>query len=166
MVVTFIGHRKIDDTEALRKHIYDTVNDLVGEGADTFLFGSRSKFNDLCLEIVTVIKQSFPHIKRVYIRAEYPDISEDYERYLLSMYDETFFPENVKRAGRASYIKRNFDMIDKVDVCVFYYNESYVPQSKASEMLPHRSVSGTKIAFEYAKTHGKKVINLYSEKLL
>ena len=159
-----IGHRQIDDTADLRQRIYDALLDLIRNGADTFLFGSRSKFDSICLEIITDIKQRFPHIRRVYVRAEYPNISEDYRRYLLSMYDETYFPENVKRAGRASYVKRNFDMIDKADVCVFYYNESYVPQSKATEMLPHSSVSGTKIAFEYARTQGKKVINLYSEK--
>lgn len=159
-----IGHRKIDDTEALRKRVYDTIIALIGEGADTFLFGSRSKFDSLCLEIVTDIKQRFPHIRRIYVRAEYSNISEDYERYLLSMYDETYFPENVKGAGRASYVKRNFDMIDKADLCIFYYNKDCKPPVKTAtrkQLFSYQPKSGTKVAFEYATLKKKTILNLY-----
>lgn len=165
-ICCIIGHREIENTGALRKRVRDTLLDLIRIGADTFLFGSRSKFDNLCLETLTDIKQCYPHIRRVYVRAEYPDISEDYERYLLSVYDETFFPGSVINAGKASYIKRNFDMIDKADVCVFYYNDKYVPKNKSSFgkfILPHQSVSGTKIAFEYARSHNKNIVNLYRE---
>ena len=164
MIVTFIGHRKIPDELDLKSKLKKIVLHLVDyKNADTFLFGSGSSFNDLCINIVSEIKQIRPHIRRIYVRAEFTDISEDYERYLLSIFDETFFPENVKNAGKASYIKRNFDMIDKADICVFYYNDKYVPQSKSSsEMLSHNSMSGTKIAYEYAQAHSKSVINLYS----
>lgn len=159
-----IGHREIENTEALYRRIYDTLLDLIKSGVDTFLFGSRSKFNDLCLNTVNDIKQCFPYVRRIYVRAEYPNISVDFERYLLSMYDETYFPDNVMNAGKASYVKRNFDMINKADVCVFYYNDKYVPQSmffQKKAVVPHISVSGTKIAFNYAKRNNKVVINLY-----
>lgn len=165
MIATFIGHRKIQNSELLTEQIKQTVLNLIDEKqVDTFLFGSRSAFDDLCLETVTEIKKLRPHIKRIYVRAAYPYIDSAYEAYLLKFYDATYIPDKIENAGKAAYVERNEYMIDKADVCIFYYNESYVPQSKATEMLPHSSVSGTKIAFEYARTQGKKVINLYSEK--
>ena len=59
MIATFIGHRKIQNSELLTEHIKQTVLNLIDEKqVDTFLFGSRSAFDDLCLETVTEIKSS------------------------------------------------------------------------------------------------------------
>ncbi len=69
----FFGHRKISDTASLRTKICETVERLiVAENIDTFLFGSKSQFDSLCHELVTKIKEKYPHIKRVFVRAEYP----------------------------------------------------------------------------------------------
>ena len=69
----FIGHRTIRETEGLRNGLYKTVERLITkENVDTFLFGSKSDFNWLCLDIVSGCKEKYPHIKRIYVRAEYP----------------------------------------------------------------------------------------------
>lgn len=160
----FIGHRKINDTETLRHQIYSTVLKLIKNGVTVFLFGSRSEFNNVCFEIVSKIKRQFPHIKRTYIRAEYQYIDDNYKAYLMSIYDETYFSNKAKNAGRASYVKRNLDMIDHSDICVFYYNYNYVPLSKPIDNKISLNIrSGTKIAFEYAISHNKNIINLYSK---
>lgn len=66
----FIGHRKIEETSKLRGELYEIIERLIkDEKVDTFLFGSKSRFNDLCHELVTKIKEKYPHIKRVYVRA-------------------------------------------------------------------------------------------------
>ena len=84
MVVTFIGHRKIQFDNGFRLQLKKLLLSLIdNRNADTFLFGSRSDFDDLCLEVVTEIQKERPGIKRVYVRAEYPYISRDYENYLL-----------------------------------------------------------------------------------
>lgn len=45
----FIGHRKIEETSELRAELYDIIEKLIAyEKVDTFLFGSKSRFNDLC----------------------------------------------------------------------------------------------------------------------
>ena len=49
MKVCFIGHRTIKVAENLKNKIELTVIKLIEEGADTFLFGSRSEF-DTCAE--------------------------------------------------------------------------------------------------------------------
>ena len=81
---SFFGHRKIRETEKLKEQLYKTVETLIAvKQVNTFLFGSKSRFNDLCYEVVSELKQRYPHIKRVYVRAEYPVIGKQYENYLL-----------------------------------------------------------------------------------
>ena len=118
---------------------------------DTFLFGSKSRFNDLCLEVVTEIKEKHPHIKRVYVRAEYPYISEHYKNYLLQKYEETYYPETIINSGKASYVERNYEIIDNSHFCIVYYDEQNLPATRKS---------GTKIALDYAIKQGKKVIRI------
>ena len=126
---------------------------IVEEHVDTFLFGSRGRFNSLCLELVTEIKEKYTHIKRIYVRAEYPYINEHYKNYLLEKYDDTYFPQKIINAGQASYIERNYEMIEKSHYCVAYYDPSLVfPDQK----------SGTKIAWEHAIKKGKHVINVFT----
>lgn len=49
MTVAFIGHRKIENTAELKERLQKTIEEvIICEGADTFLFGSRSAFDMLC----------------------------------------------------------------------------------------------------------------------
>ena len=138
----FFGHREIIETEELKKEIYDTIAKLiVNEKVEVFLFGSESRFNDLCHEIVSRVKVNYPHIKRVYVRAEFPSISDSYKAYLLKDYEETYYPENITGAGRAVYVERNCEMIDNSRFCIVYCQEEYEP---------HKRKSGTKKALAYA----------------
>lgn len=71
--------------------------------------------------------------------------------YRLEDYDDTFFPESLQGAGKAVYVERNKLMIDSADVCVFYCD-----MHAATE-----TVSGTRLAFRYALSKQKQVINLF-----
>ena len=165
MTITFIGHRKPQFYNGFRQQLKELLLSLIDDrNADTFLFGSRSDFNDLCLEVVTEIQKERPDIKRVYVRAEYPHINKDYEDYLLGYYDATYIPKNVAEAGKAAYVERNFHMIDKADLCIFYYDENYKPPLKPfarGRLNREQPKSGTKTAYEYAIKQQKKIINLF-----
>lgn len=165
MVACFIGHRTITVTDELCERIKSTVLDLIdNQGVDTFLFGSRNQFDELCLKIVTEIKEIRPQIRRIYVRAEYPYISKDYEDYLLESYDATYIPESVVDAGKAAYVERNYHMIDKADLCIFYYDENYKPPLKPAtrgRITREQPKSGTKVAYEYATLKKKRMLNLY-----
>ena len=146
----FLGHRKIKKTEELKKEIYKKLEWLIScENVDTLLFGSKSEFNTLCHEITTELKKEFPNIKRVYVRAEYPIISSEYENYLLENYESTYYPEKILNAGRSVYVQRNFEMINKSDFCIFYFNPTDDEKNKKS---------GTRIALEYALKRKKNII--------
>ncbi len=152
----FIGHRKIDDVEKSKEKLQTVIEYLITDkNIRTFNFGSKSRFNDLCYSVVTELKLKYPDIKRVYIRAEFPFITPDYEKYLLKSYEETFYPMNIVCAGKGVYIKRNRVMINKSDFCIFYYNKDYLPLGKK------QSQSGTKLAYEYALKNKKPIINIF-----
>lgn len=124
----FFGHRKIDITNELKERLCKVIKKLIIEkNTEIFLFGSKSQFNDLCYRIVTDLKADFPNIKRIYVRAQFPYISNEYELYLLHDYEETYFPINIYNAGKLVYVERNFEMIDKSKFCVIYYDENYTP---------------------------------------
>lgn len=149
-ICCFIGHRKIPVTKELETRLYSIiVNLILKENINTFLFGSKSCFNSLCYEKVSIAKEKYLSIKRVYVRAEYPIIDESYKKYLLERYEDTYYPENILKSGKAAYIKRNYYMIDKSDICVFYFDENNLPKNRKS---------GTKIALDYAIKKNKKII--------
>ncbi|MBO5232127.1 MAG: DUF1273 family protein [Clostridia bacterium] len=151
----FIGHRTINETEDLKSKLNEIIEKLiVDENVDTFLFGSKSRFNSLCLELVTELKEKYPHIKRIYVRAEYPYISERYKNYLLKNYEDTYYPEKIINSGRAAYVERNYEMIDNSRFCIVYYDETNAPTTRKS---------GTMVAFDYAIKKQKCIIMFSAE---
>ena len=148
----FFGHRNINETEELKSKLNEIIEKLiVDENVNTFLFGSKSRFNSLCLELVTKIKEKYPHIKRVYVRAESPCINEQYTNYLLESYEDTYYPEHIIGSGRAAYVERNYEMIDKSHFCIVYYDKADITTTRKS---------GTKIALDYAVKKQKHIIVL------
>ncbi len=160
----FFGHRKINKTDKLKDKVYEVVENLITQQkVDRFLFGSKSEFDKLCLSVVTELKEKYPHIRRVYVRAEYPYINDDYRAYLLQSYEDTYYPERAVGAGKAVYVVRNYEMIDNSGFCVVYYDENYIPAKRKNncrDLTDSPRSSGTKIAYEYAKSKQKNIIKL------
>ncbi len=148
----FFGHREINETEELKFKLNEIIEKMITQNSvDTFLFGSKSRFDTLCHKLVTKAKEKYPHIKRVYVRAEYQYINENYNNYLLQSYEETYYPEKIMNSGRAAYIERNYEMINNSKYCVVYYDEQSAPTTRKS---------GTKIALCYAIKKQKHIIVL------
>lgn len=148
-VCCFIGHREIAETDELKMQLRETILHLIdNEKVDTFLFGSKSRFNSLCYTLVTEFKENYPYIKRVYVRAEFPVIDKNYTAYLLEGYEETYYPEKLVGAGKAVYVERNYEMMDKSRFCIFYCSEEYSPKGRKS---------GTNIAVDYAMKRHKRI---------
>ena len=183
-VCCFIGHRKIERTDEMVERLKDIINDLIfNKGVKTFLFGSRSQFDDLCHEIVTELQKKNPQIKRIMYtcRSEYAvkkeekeDLEKSWSNLLkrdvkLKDYDGEMMSERLLLAGKASYVERNQDMIDTSDYCVFYYNSEYQPPKRKyskRDVSEYQAKSGTELAFDYAnqrKRSGKdiSVINIF-----
>ena len=156
----FFGHRKIPDSLNFKSMLFETVEKLIVENqVDTFLFGSKSQFDDICYIVTTELKEKYPHIKRVYVRAEYPNISDEYRQYLLDRYEDTYYPKKIISAGKATYVERNFEMIDNSSYCICYYDSDYSPE----KLKEKPSKSGTDIAYRYANMKKKTIFNLKSK---
>lgn len=66
MVVSFIGHRNIEDKNRVYKNIVVLMRELIMcQAAEEFLFGSRSDFNSLCVKAAKELKAEFPHKGKV-----------------------------------------------------------------------------------------------------
>lgn len=181
MTVCFIGHRTVLNAEAVRADLFETVSALIGKGADTFLFGSRSDFDFLCWEVVTALKGQFPNLKRICYNAPH-EISftsreerESYEQFFSEMlhrkvhyadYEESINSLKSFTANKNAYIMRNQEMIENSDVCVFYYNKDYLPPKRKRDksFLSIQPKSGTAIAFAYAEQKKKTILNMYQKK--
>ena len=156
---SFFGHRDTDSTPDLKKRLKETIVKLIEEqGVQYFLFGSASKFDELCLQTVTELKKEYPNVVRVYIRVKERYLTEERKKTLFEIYDDTIMPPDIENAGRVSYIKRNQAMVDASAYCVFYYN--FDAQAK------NQKKSGTRIIFEFADQKRKKgkdiqIINLF-----
>lgn len=166
----FFGHRKIDVTDKLKTTLYKEIEKLiVNDEITTFLFGSKSQFDDLCYKIVSDLKNKYPNIQRVYVRAESEYIdgegSRAYREGLMELYEHTYYPKSVSGAGKAVYVKRNQHMIEKSSVCVVYYDKNNMPprrkQSKR-DLTDYQPKSGTGVAYKYAEKKNRKIINLYN----
>ncbi len=146
----FFGHREITETDELRANLRMAIEKLItNEGVDRFLFGSKSQFDKLCLALVSELKEKYPHIKRLYVRAEFPIIGDDYRAYLLKSYEDTYYPDKLLGAGRAVYVERNCEMIEQSKYCIVYYSEENAPTIRKS---------GTRLALDYAIRRKKEVI--------
>ena len=160
----FFGHRKIDKTPELIERLTKEIKVLVTEkDVNVFYFGSKSEFDDLCHKIVSELKEKYPHIKRIYVRSSFQHIPDWYEDSLLEYYEETYFPEKIENSGRASYVERNQEMINKSDFCVVYYDENYLPPRRKNsrrDLTDYQPKSGTKVAYDYAVRKRKEIINV------
>ena len=183
---SFFGHRKIKDTISLRNRVKNAIVNLIEHfGVSVFFFGSRSEFDTLCHEIVTDLRDKYPHIKRkAYTcrsetctleneRAKWEEIYSHFEKRPVTLLgvEEEVEHKTKYTAGKAQYVERNQAMIDDSDYCLFYYDPFYQPPrrkySKRS-ICDYQPNSGTQLAFDYAnqrKRAGKEltIINVYEE---
>ena len=153
MAVCLIGHREVADRDRVYARLFATVEGLIREGHSRFLLGSRSDFNSMAVSILEELKLKYPQIERVYVRAEYPDVSDTYRAFLLKSYEDTYYPESLRSSGRLCYVERNQILIDESTVCVFYCDTACVLGKRKG---------GTRIAYDYATRKGKHIINLYA----
>ena len=85
----------------------------------------------------------------------------------MERYEDTYYSKKIIKAGRASYVERNREMIDNSRFCVMYYDKDYLPprrKNSRSDIVDYQPKSGTALAYEYAKRKGVRIINLYEEK--
>lgn len=162
MKVCFIGHRTVTAPGQIKLRLETIVLELIAAGADTFLFGSRSEFDQIAWEVVTQLQKQYPYLQRVAHNAPHETVflsraeSQRYEqiyyqqagrRVYFPDYEQAVNAQHLRNATKNVYLARNQMMIDDSDVGIFYYD--------------YRPRGGAAAAFAYAKQKKKKIINLY-----
>ena len=159
----FFGHREIAEKEELKTRLFNEIENLIiGRRVENFLFGSKSCFDDLCYDVVSELKSKYNIIKRIYVRAEFPEINNEYREYLLRKYEDTYYPEKLIGAGKAAYVERNFEMIDNSNYCICYFDGEYTVSKKRKDRENSTGKSGTAIAYNYAVKKSKNIINVFN----
>ncbi len=160
---SFFGYRDTPQTEELKQKVRETVERLiVEEGVDTFLFGSRSKFDELCHIVVTELQKKYPHICRIAylckhetaclvgagasLRQKIKNLTGR-DSYVAE-YEEIKKSDRVNSAGRACYLERNQWMIDDSKFVVLLFEKQYGAKS------------GTEMAYKYSCLRDKEIIKI------
>lgn len=173
---SFFGHRDFVETEERVLKLRSIIEDLIANGTDVFLFGSRSRFNDFCYKIVSDLKEKYPFIRRIsftclHEKATLQSDREKLKKYCLDCgidFEKICYEEEVHfcgriKAGKGAYVERNQAMVDASDYCVFYYDENYLPKMRKyskTSLASYQPNSGTKLAFDFAKRLHKQIIFL------
>lgn len=174
----FIGHRIVKDKNSTIKIVTEVANKLISHGIYNYIFGSNSDFDQICYNVITKLKQKYPNIIRIKFLCfgETPidnTKKEMLEKFLngkienticLNVYDKYIKTDTNNKYGKLSYIKRNNAMIDNSNICIFYYNQNYLPDKihTHNNMIIKQPKSGTKIAYEYAISKHKNIINVFN----
>ena len=175
---SFFGHRDTPQTEELKQKVSETVERLiVEEGVDTFLFGSRSNFDELCHMVVTELKEKYPHIQRIAYLCKHESgclagKGKDEQRRIKELtgrdvcireFEDIKRSDRINSAGHVCYIERNQWMIDESNYCIFYRKSQYIPIKRRGIQCAtcgRPLKSGTEFAFGYAymrKEDGKVI---------
>ena len=159
---SFFGHRDTPQTEELKEKVREIVERLIiEEGVDTFLFGSRSKFDELCHMVVTELKEKYPYIQRIAYLCKHESgcmvgEGKDEQRRIKELtgrdvyvqeFEDIKKSDRVNSARRASYIERNYWMINDSNYSIIFLH--FENQN-----------GGTREAYNYARKANVRVLLL------
>ena len=147
---SFFGHRDTPQTEELKQKVREIVERLiVEEEIDTFLFGSRSNFDELCHIVVTELKEKHPHIQRIAYLCKHEtacfvgagiEMKQQIKKLTgrdvyVPEYEGIKKSDRVNSAGHAAYVERNQWIIDSSDFVVMHFN--YQKQRTSGTIFAH-----------------------------
>lgn len=114
MTVTFCGHRHCPDSPELRAWLFNCVEALIAEGADTFYLGGYGDFDHIAASVVWKLKDKYPHIESVLVLAYLGrEVNAD-------KYDRTMYPPIESAPKRFAITARNRWIAANSDVLVAY----------------------------------------------
>ena len=151
--VSFFGHRFVNNAIYIERRIENLIKELLSTNEYVeFLVGRNGEFDLLVASVIERLKKEFrddncSHILVLpYYTAEYRDNQEAFNSY----YDDVDIYESSSTAHfKSAFQKRNREMIDRSDLCVFYID---------------RNQWGAYQTYKYADKLGKNIIKINSER--
>lgn len=157
MNVGFIGHRKIG-FGPIRDRLKNTIEEEIKNGGDCFKVGTHGEFDAMALNCLREARRNHFNIKIEVVVTSLKKIEkqliydDEFGKEYYEPYKdvETTMYEIEEEHFKRQIIISNQKMIDDCDVLICYVNKK-------------RNPSGAKLAMNYAKRKGLKIINLYKE---
>lgn len=156
MRVCFIGHRNI--YEKIREKLKELTEQEIKNGCKFFTMGIHGEFDKMALSVCRELRKTYKDIKIEVVitsfKAIEPIIDHDEifgdEKY--TPYDdvETIMYNIEEEHYKRKIIASNKQIIDSCDTLICY-------------VIKKQNPSGAKLAMNYAKRKGLKIINLYQE---
>ncbi len=119
MIITFCGHSKITDKEAVREQLNGEICNLLSSGYTTFYLGGYGDFDLMAASVLREMKDSYPSIDRVLVL---PYLDRKYDEKL---YDSTVYPPLESVPKRFAISKRNEWMVEQADVVIAYVTHDW-----------------------------------------
>ncbi|MBQ9716527.1 MAG: DUF1273 family protein [Clostridia bacterium] len=119
MIITFCGHSKIVDKEAVRERLTSEICNLLSSGYTTFYLGGYGDFDLMAASVLREMKDSYPSIDRVLVL---PYLDRKYDEKL---YDSTVYPPLESVPKRFAISKRNEWMVEQADVVIAYVTHDW-----------------------------------------
>lgn len=152
----FIGHRDFlpqDIEERLRKAVKNEI-DL---GCKYFTMGTHGKFDINALHVCRILRENYIDIEIEVVitsihQLEPKKIKDKFGEYIYKEYEDvkTIMYDIEEQHYKRKIIESNRQMIDACDALICY-------------IRPNEYKSGAKMAMNYAKRKGLKIINLYKK---
>ena len=119
---SFFGHRTINATDDLYATTAAEIEKSVALGCRIFYFGGYSEFDELCLQIVTKIKETRPDLglQRIFCVPMEKDLRRKDSYYYQNCYDKVEYLIPKFDGWYRSIYFRNCAMIDASDWVIFY----------------------------------------------
>jgi len=145
MIVTFCGHRQVDNQDAVSKWLDLILPSLIEGGAITFYLGGYGAFDRLAAAAIRRQKLTYPSIESVLVL---PYLNRDVDA---SDYDRTTYPPLEKVPPRYAIVKRNHWMVEGADVVISGVVHGW---GGAAKTLSHARRKG-KVIFQYPASAGE-----------
>lgn len=155
--ICFIGHRKIWG-ENVRDRLKRAVEDEIRGVGEFFTMGTHGDFDRMALGVCREMREKFNGIRIEVVLTSLKVLKKEIvfddeygKEYVVPYSDvETIMYDIEEEHFKRQIIVSNKKMIDRCDVLICFVDE-------------RKKRSGARLAFEYAKKKGLKIINLFNE---
>jgi len=149
--VCFTGHRQIPEQEkpTLRRHLRETVRQLIDDGCRYFAAGGALGFDTMAAQTVLELREIFPDIRLILV-LPCPDQTARWRPEDVRIYEEILAASDKHVYVSEHYtpgcmMARNRRMVDGSRVCVCYLT---------------KSAGGTAATVDYAARCGLEILRL------
>lgn len=146
----FIGHRKVYFGK-IEERLKTVIEQQIADGCKSFTMGTHGEFDKMALSACRSARCNHPEINIEVVLTSYHTVEKKNEFDYVPYQDvETTMYDIEDEHFKNQIIVSNRKMIDQCDTLVCYVNKKQSP-------------SGAKMAMNYAKRKGLKIINLFRE---